>query len=249
VRLSGIVLTRNEEDGIVKCLKKLSFCDEIIVIDDCSTDKTLEYARKIGVITYKRNLAGDFAGQRNFGLSKAGGDWVLFVDADEIVSNKLAQEIKKVTKNGEMDGYSVNRKDYWLKKSIKGGENGRIVLNRIVKKGKGKWVRRVHETLEIDGETEVLKNHLDHYPHTSVREFINHISFHSSLHAEENREEGKKSSLLKIISYPSGKLIKNFIKKKGFEDGTHGFVLAILMSFHSFIAWSKMYVVQYGNKN
>ena len=92
MKLSAIILAKNEEKNISGCIDSLGFTDEVIVIDDCSTDKTAAVARRKGVTVITRKL-GDFASRRNFGLSKAHGEWVLFVDADERISPKLAQEI------------------------------------------------------------------------------------------------------------------------------------------------------------
>lgn len=91
-KLSAVVLAKNEQDSIADCLKRLAFADEVIVIDDMSEDQTVEIAKKSGARVYIRKL-DDFASQRNFGLSKAGGKWVLFIDADELVPVDLEREI------------------------------------------------------------------------------------------------------------------------------------------------------------
>ena len=94
--LSVVVLTKNEEKDIKQCLKTLAWCDEVVVVDDYSDDKTVELAKKEGARAFIRPLIGNFAAQRNFGLGKARGDWVLFVDADERVSVALATEIQNL---------------------------------------------------------------------------------------------------------------------------------------------------------
>src|SRR3989337_253209 len=107
MNLSAVILTKNEEKNIERCLKSLTFCDEIIIVDDYSEDKTLEKCQmfvfggrsNVKCQMFKRKLNGNFAEQRNFGLGKARGDWVLFIDSDEKVSKKLAEEIVEVTNN------------------------------------------------------------------------------------------------------------------------------------------------------
>ena len=98
MKLTGVVLTRNEEKNIRRCLKSLKFCDEIIVIDDESNDKTKEIIKILGVKVFSRKLNNSFSGQRNFALKKALGEWVLFVDADEIVTSNLKNEIIQIIK-------------------------------------------------------------------------------------------------------------------------------------------------------
>ena len=122
--ISALVLTKNEEKNIKKCLQSLSWCDELILIDDYSEDKTLQIVRACHCVIkiYKRKLNNNFAAQRNFGLSKAKGDWILFIDADEVVSKSLREEIREKTKkqNGfyisKACAFSIKRKDYFLGK-------------------------------------------------------------------------------------------------------------------------------------
>ena len=97
--ISVVVLTKNEEKNIEECLKTLQWCDEIVVVDDFSTDKTVSLAKRLGAKIFERNLEDDFSQQRNFGLGKATGEWVLFIDADERVSQNLASEIREQVAN------------------------------------------------------------------------------------------------------------------------------------------------------
>ncbi len=98
MKLSAVVLTKNEEKNIKECISLLKFCNEVVVIDDYSEDSTVEFARKLGAKVYQRILENDFAAQRNFGLTRAKGEWVLFVDVDERISSTLAKEISKTIK-------------------------------------------------------------------------------------------------------------------------------------------------------
>ncbi len=239
--ISAVVITKNEEEKIPVCLESLSWCSEIIVIDDASEDKTRQLARKLGATVYERSLGADFSAQRNFGLAKAHNDWVLFVDVDEQVTRELASEIKLVLK-GDMDGYLIKRSDIFMGKRMTGGEWGANWLLRLGKKSKGKWVRRVHEKWEINGKVGKLASPLLHSPTPSLRKFITKLNYYSTFHAKSNLEEGKRVSLVKIIFIPPAKFIDNFVLRGGYGDGIYGFVYAILMSFHSFLAWSKLWI-------
>ena len=242
--ISAVILTKNEEKNIEECIKALTFCEEIIVIDDYSSDKTVEIARGLGAKVFQRNLDGNFAAQRNFGLEKATNKWVLFADADERVSQELKEEMEKevAAPNNPLLGYFVKRDDYIFGKKLKFGETASVKLLRLARKSAGQWARRVHEVWDVPGRTKTLKNPLEHYPHPSLREFIDDINFQSGLHAEANHQEGKHSSLVKILFWPKLHFLKNYFLRLGFLDGTEGFVLALMMSFHSFLAWSKLWL-------
>jgi glycosyltransferase involved in cell wall biosynthesis len=241
--ISAVVLSHNDGKIIRRCIKSLLWCDEVIVIDDYSTDKTLDSIaslQKDKIKVFKHKLCSDFARQRNFGLSKAKNEWVLFVDSDERISNELKEEILLVVgfKN-DAAGYYIRRRDWFLGRELKHGESGNVKLVRLAKRSAGRWKRKVHEYWRTEGKTGELENPLLHYPHTTLREFVESTNFYSSIHAKENKREAKKSNLVKIIFYPVAKFFVNYFLKFGFLDGIPGFMMATMMSFHSFLSWSK----------
>jgi glycosyltransferase involved in cell wall biosynthesis len=229
-------------------LKSLSFCDEIIVVDDQSIDQTQEFAEKKDARIFVHPLADNWAQQRNFGLKKAKGDWVLFIDADERVTEALASEISnfKFQISNEVCGFYLKRQDYMWGKALKHGETASVRFLRLAKKGSGVWRRKVHEVWDINGETHELANPIYHYSHPTLRAFLAKINKFSTLHAIANKEEGKNSSILKIVIWPIGHFVYNFIFRLGFLDGIPGFAVAVVMSFNSFLAWSKLWFYQKG---
>lgn len=248
MKVTAVVLTRNNKDSLPDCLESLDFCDEIILIDDFSKDTTARIARIYGAIVYKRKLSNDYAAQRNYALVKAKNDWVLFIDSDEAVTAELADEIKSLSKNEKTVGYLIPRSDRFLGKNLIGGEAGKIYLLRLGKRDSGKWRRGVHEHWDIKGMTKKLKGKIAHNPHKKLATFVEKINVYSQLHAKENEKEGKRSSLMKIVSYPAFKFFLNFVFKGGYRDSTHGFVHAVLMSFHSFLSWSALWLNQRQNR-
>lgn len=246
VNLTTIILAKNEEKSLADCINSCKFSEEIIVVDDYSSDTSASIARKHGARVIKRKLEGDFSAQRNFGLKEASGKWVLFVDADERVSPELAGEIMQIVKDlsVEKTGYFIKRQDSIFGKWILAGENGEVKLLRLARKTAGKWERAIHETWNVLGRIGSLHNPLWHYPHATLHEFIDKINYYSDIHAKENCREGKRSSLAIITFFPVLKFLNTFFIKRGFLDGLVGFVLAMMMSLHSFLSWSKLWILQ-----
>ena len=241
--ISTVVLAKNEEKNVEACLRSVSWCDEIIVIDDNSNDKTTEIAKKYNAKILSHSLNGDFSAQRNFGLEKAKNDWVLFVDADEVVSQALWYEIMASVNDpsGIYSGYFIKRKDIMWGKELNFGETGDIKLLRLAKKDAGEWEGRVHETWKIKGKTLLLQNNLTHYPHQTIKEFLKEINYYSDIRAQELFNKKIKSSWLAIIFYPKAKFILNYFIKRGFLDGLSGLVFALMMSLHSFLVRGKLW--------
>lgn len=242
IKLSVVIIARNEEKNIEDCLKALQWCDEIVVIDDYSEDKTLSIAKRFGAKAYRRHLVGDFSGQRNFGLKQAKGEWVLFIDADERVLPQLAKEIKDAIKKTNFAGFLLKRRDFLWGKELKHGETTKVKLVRLGKRRAGKWQRKVHETWKIKGRVGELKNPIFHYSHQTISKFLGHVNFYSTLHAKALLDEGAKPSFLRIIINPLAKFFQNWLFRLGFLDKTAGLIVALMMSFHSFLAWSKFYL-------
>lgn len=253
VKVSAVILAKNEEKNIRRAIESVKFCDEIIVIDDYSNDKTVKIAKELGAAVYEHKLDDDFAAQRNFGMEKARGEWVLFIDADEKVTDELKHQIlsakfqinpKPKIQNSKksVEVYYIKRRDIFWGREVRFGEAGNTLLIRLVRKGKGKWMGKVHERFVTSGATADLNSFLLHYPHETISDFLSEINSYSSLRAEELWREGKKVSLLTIIAYPSAKFLINYIGKLGFLDGPVGFVYAFMMSFHSFLVRAKLYL-------
>src|SRR3989344_7373009 len=239
--ISAVILTRNEEKNIEKCIKSLDFVNEIIVIDDFSEDKTPQIARGNKVKLLKHSLDNNFSAQRNFGLKKAFSKWVLFIDADEIVTSDLKKEILQNVHLETHKAFYLVRQAVFMGKVMRAGEWGRKKLIRLAKRGSGKWIRAVHEYWDIKGDVGILRSPLLHYPHSTLSELVASLNFYSTIHAAEHYKSGVSANLFKIIFYPVFKFIDDFIFKEGFRDGVYGFVFSLMMSFHSFLAWSKLY--------
>ena len=246
--LSIIVLTKNEEKNIIDCLISASFADELLVIDDNSSDKTVAIAKKHKARVFRRALDGNFSMQRNFGLTNAKEDWVFFLDADERISKSLQDELLKTIKKNSNSGFFLKRQDIMWGKKIMHGEAGSIRLMRLGRKNAGKWEGDVHETWRIKEATGELKNPILHYPHQSVKSFLEKINMYTTLRAKELYQKGTKANFFTILLYPKAKFVYNYFIRLGFLDGTEGFIFAMLMSFHSFLVRGKLWLLWQKNK-
>lgn len=249
IMITAIILTKNEEKNIKDCLKSLSWCDEKIVIDDKSEDRTLEIAQKLGTKAYSHRLI-NFSDQRNFGLEKAKNDWILFIDADERIPQALWYEIMQYVNEPieNFNGFFLKRIDVIWGKELKHGESGTLKLLRLGKKGNGKWKGIVHEKWNISGKTETLNNPLYHYPHATVGDFLQKINKYTDLRAKELYEQGIRTNWFLILLYPKTKFILNYFIRLGFLDGLPGLITAIMMSFHSFLVRGKLWLLWQNKK-
>jgi len=232
--ISAVILTKNSEKYLDKLVSSLSFCDEIVFVDDNSTDGSLEKLGLKKIKTYKHKLIS-FAESRNFGMKKARGDWVFFIDSDELPDKKLKQEIVRVVEENKCDGFFVRRKDIFLGREMRHGGIGKKKLVRLARKDRAKWRRAVHEVLEVKGKVGELEGKLVHHHNRDLTSFIAGTDWYSTLHAKENASEGKKSSITKIIFFPPLKFLYIYILKLGFLDGVHGFMMAAILSSHGLI--------------
>ena len=165
-KISALIITKNEEDMIADCIRSVSFCDEIIVVDTASTDRTREIAAKLGATVYEF-IADDFAKRRNFAKQKATGDWLFYIDADERVSKELAIHIKTILAHASSaSAYVVRRKNYYFHTFLWPTIEQ---LERFFRSDSlVRWSGRLHETAVIKGEVGILSGFLLHFTHRDL---------------------------------------------------------------------------------
>ena len=243
--ITVVIITKNEESNLQDCIDSISWCDEILIVDDDSTDQTIAIAKKNNAIIYRKKLNSDFGQQRNYAISKAKHEWVLFVDADERISSSLQYEILSQINNtmNQLNGYFLKRIDNIWGRKINYGENGAVSLLRLGRKDKGKWVGTVHEVWKIKGKSGRLINPIEHYPHKDISTFLKKINYYSDIRAQELYSKKVKTNMAMIAVYPVAKFKINYFLKQGIRDGVAGIVLAILMSFHSFLVRGKLWLL------
>jgi glycosyltransferase involved in cell wall biosynthesis len=194
------------------------------------------------VITLDEPFINDFAAARNQKLADVKTPWVLYLDSDEMIPPELEQEINKAL-TGEYDGYLIPRRDIFLGQELRYGETGHTKLIRLARRGTGNWIRPVHEVWQVKGKIGELRHAIIHTPHQSIASFLRKIDRYSTLDAEYRYSEGVRSSIVRIMLYPAGKFLRNYIVLQGFRDGAPGLIMGLMMSFHSYLTWAKLYLL------
>jgi len=242
--LSVIILSRPDELLVERAIVSVLWADEVLVVVDSEPQEKVlveNIVDKYEVVMIRRKLLNDFSEQRNYALSQVKGDWVLFLDADEYIDASFKTEFQRKSANYSHESYRVKRKDMFFDKQMKHGEMGTISLVRLGKKSKGSWQRPVHEVWEFTQPSKSFSSYIWHTPHQSLSSFLNKINRYTTLEAEYRKSQGEVFSLIKLMVYPLGKFVVNYLFKLGFLDGIEGFMVAYFMSLHSLIVRVKMY--------
>ncbi len=248
LKVSSIIIAKNEEYNIPKCIESQLLCiDEIIVlIDVTTTDNTIEKVKAFPSIKYEIVEWQGYTKTKEYAISLTHNEWILWVDADEILTSELVQEINYFkTQVPRYSAYSVARRAYFLGKWIRhsGWYPGRVI--RLFNKNKAKFVNKdVHEHLEIDGQVGELKNDLNHFTDPSIKHYFNKFNRYTTLAANELDKNGKGFSLSDIILRPAVIFIKMYFIKLGFLDGIQGFILAVFSSAYVFTKYSKFWEIK-----
>jgi glycosyltransferase involved in cell wall biosynthesis len=239
-KLSVTVITLNEASQIRQCLESVSFADEIIVLDSGSTDNTVEIAKEYTDKVFVTDWPG-FGMQKNRALAKATGEWVLSLDADEVVSEALQSEIQAILKNPKADGYYFKRHAFFCGKLIKFGDWRNDKVLRLFKRELGRFDDApVHEKLTVNGPLKSLKSPLLHYTAQSLEEVLDKTNRYSSLGAAKKLANGGHGSLSGAILRSLFAFIRSYFIKFGFLDGRTGFVLAVLIAEGTYYRYLKM---------
>lgn len=234
--ITVVILTHNNQSSIGRLIRSLHWCDEVLVIDDQSADRTRAIAKKLGAKVFIRPLKDNFAAQRNFGLAQVTTDWAFFVDTDEVVTPSLAAEIKSVL-NSAANGFFITRLDYFLGKKLRFGETNQLRLIRLARRQAGLWRRPVHEVWQVKSPLGELKTSLYHYPHPDMAGFITKINYYTDIEARYRRH----TSLGELFFYPPAKFMYNYFFRLGILDGLPGLAMALMMSLHSLLVRLKVY--------
>lgn len=251
-KISVAVATFNEEENIDQCLGSVSgLADEIVVVDGGSADKTVDIAKKYQARIVKTDNPPIFHINKQKAIDTCSGKWILQLDADEVMTEKLRDEIKKIvnkqqtTDNKQQtNGYWIPRKNFFLGRFLeKGGQYPDYTL-RLYKKGKGKLpCKSVHEQAKVEGRVGYLKNPLLHHPYPDFTHYLDHFNRYTSILSQELKNKNVPLNLPNLLSYmfirPFFWFLKTYLRHRGYVDGFAGFVFSLFSSLRFPVAYIK----------
>lgn len=232
MKITAIAITFNEAEAIESFIKSLWFVDEIVIVDSFSTDDTVALASTSDKVTVHQRTFDNFSAQKNFALSKATNNWVVFFDPDEEITKELANEIVNELKNPKAIAYFVKRQLHFMGKRIK---YSGFQTDWIVRVYNRKFCRYndnlVHEVLETEGKTAKLKNRLPHHTYKSFDGYMEKLHRYSSLQAEMLYAKKKKPNFTHFLVRPLYRFWHQYLVRLGILDGKEGFILAYINAF------------------
>jgi len=240
MRISATIITYNEQANIARALESLRCCDEVVVVDSGSTDRTVDIAGKLGARVVEMQWLG-YAGQKNYASDCAANDWILSLDADEVLSEELEAEILGIKKNGPaFDGYTMPRMAQYL---------GRWILHsgwypdrklRLFDRRKARWTGEfVHESVKVDGAVGHLNSNILHYTCSSLSEHLRTMDRYTTLAAEQLIASRRQIGWTELLLDPPWTFISTFLLKRGFLDGMEGLAIAYMAAHYNFLKYAK----------
>ncbi len=243
INISGVIITLNEEQNIERCLKSLlPVCDEIIVIDSGSSDKTEEICKKHKVNFIHQDFLG-YTNQKNFAIDQAKYDYILSLDADESLSDELTTEILKIKSNWLFDGYEMNRLTNYCGQWVHhtGWYPDRKI--RLFKRDKARWKGgALHEKMTMNDGASLtrINGNLLHYSYYTIDDHLKQIEKFTKIASKELHEKGYKPGKLKVVFSGPVRFIRDFFVKRGFLDGYTGFRIALISSFATYLKYARV---------
>lgn len=239
-KLSVIILTYNEESYIADAIQSVSFADEIIVLDSYSNDNTPEIAQNLGAMVLFRKF-DNFCNQRNYAVKKAYGDWVLFLDADERVSEKLQTEILQSIQSTKFDAYKIWFPHVFMNRFLF-HYTDKVV--RLMKNENIVFKNEVHEKLIVKSKPGVLKNYMIHYTYKGLFHFISKKDSYAWFQAKMSINKGKKPTLFLLFFKPFYRFFHTYIIKRVYKDGVPGLAAAAIDAYGVFSRYAKMVLIE-----
>ena len=225
--LSVIIITKNEAHHIAKCLESVAWADEIIVLDSGSEDATVAICRQFTDNVYETDWPG-FGIQKQRALAKAKGDWILSVDADEVVSSELRAGIEKAIQSETFKGYEIPRLSSYCGKPIRHGGWWPDYVLRLFRCGHGQFTDAlVHERVIVQGQIGRINSPLLHDSYVDLDEVLRKVNSYSTSGAQMLFEKGVSSSLMKAILKAFWMFLRSYVIRLAFLEGRHGLMLSI----------------------
>ena len=231
--VSACLIAHNEAGTIERTLRSLAWADEIVVVDCASTDGTAAVARRFTDRVHERENLSNLNINKNFSFEQAKSDWILCIDADEVVGERLAAEIRAVTEApSPVNGYSIPRRNFWFGRALLHGGHYPDRQLRLFRRGEGRFPERhVHERLSLAGPPGKLREVMDHYPYPTIGHYLAKMEFYTAFEAGLRYEQGGRFSaggLVGEILAGKVRFFRRYLFKGGFRDGWQGLAAAYL---------------------
>ena len=242
-RLSVAIIARDAADQIEACLESVAWADEIVVSDSGSRDRTPEICRTHGARVFADEWLG-FGRQKNRGLERAAGPWILSLDSDERVTPALRAEIEKLLADGtDRDAFAVPRRNYFLGRWVRHGGWSPDYCLRLFRKGRARFSDRlVHEALEVpSGRIGRLHGALEHFTYSSISDYLERMDRYSALGAAQLRADGGRARFADLLVRPPLTFLRMLLLRGGWRDGTLGVVLAGLYACSTLVKYARVW--------
>lgn len=245
-KISVVINTLNEEKNLPLAIASVkAFADEVIVVDMYSSDKTAKIAADMGARVYEHKKTGYVEPARNFAIGKATGDWVLILDADEVIVPSLANKLKSIVKKQTADYYRIPRKNIIFYRWIKYSRWWPDYNIRFFKKGKVAWGELIHSVPVTTGKGEDLpseeKYAIVHHNYATIEDYLTRMNTYSGIEADNLIAKGYKFIWKDLITKPLREFISRYLEGEGYKDGVHGLSLAFLQGFSEFLVYLKVW--------
>lgn len=245
-KVTACIISMNEQDRIADCLRSVSWCDEVVVVDSHSQDKTREIAAEMGARVIERDWPGHVA-QKEFAIRQATHDWVFCIDCDERVSKRLRREILELRAQGfpERAGWRFPRCSNYLGRWIRHGTWYPDRQLRLFDRRRGKWGgNNPHDRVELDGHPGELRGDLLHYPYRSISEHLRTIDNYTTIMAEGLHARGRRARWSDLWLRPGARFFNFYLLRLGLLDGWRGFLMACLAAQYVRLKWAKLLILQ-----
>ncbi len=243
--ISAVIITRNEEANIGRCLSSVAWVDEIVVVDSGSKDDTCLIAIEAGALVYETDWNG-FGPVKAFGVDKATSRWILSIDADEVVAPELAAEIQELLVNSaDYHGYDMPRKTNFLGRWIHhcGWYPDRVL--RLFEKTHGNFDDApVHERVILNGDIGHLKEELLHYSYPTLEHYLSKSNRYTTLGARQALQDGRRARWFDLVIRPPVSFLSHYISRQGFRDGLEGLLISVLSAIAVMVKYAKLRALQ-----
>lgn len=250
IKISCVIITFNEEENISRSLESVAWCDEIVVVDSGSIDRTLDICKEFDCKIFHNEFEG-YGEQKRYAVSKANNDWILSIDADEVVTEELCKEIESSFESGRIncEGYYIPRSLIFLGKKFNYGRESKEYFLRLFNKNNGNFsTEKVHEKVEIKGETQRLKGQLFHYSYNSIDQYFQKFNSYTTKAALTLFNDGHtgRSVPIIVLGFPIY-FFKNYFVYRNFLNGLPGLLWALFSSLYPMVKYFKLWSLKNGH--